>query len=311
MATIKLISKTGTVKKLLDYICQEKKAALISGFNCSVKNAAAEMQATKQLHRKTGGRQAFHMVQSWKPGEITPEIAYKIGKRLVEECKQLTGFEVVLSTHTDRKHIHNHFAINSVNAETGEKLHTSKADLAAIKELSDALCREYGLSICEPGKDRTCPVSYNQGAYRLHEKAMAAEAESYIHNIALAVIEAQQATSKDAFIQQLREKNIEVEWAENRKHLVFTDLNRKAAGEKKCKVRESRLEKLYPGLECSKEALLQVFEQNRKVREEPELVPAAATAPEIGSLVAEMSAELQQLLRGVTWQARAEHREKI
>ena len=316
MATVKLISKTSTVKKLIAYITQEKKTSRVSGINCSVENAAAEMYSNKLLHRKTSGRQAFHMVQSWKPGEITPELAHELGKRLIEECKLLSGFQVIVATHTDVRHVHNHFCIDSV-ALDGHKLHTSKADLAAIKELSDALCREYGLSICEPHKDRTCPVAYNQATYRLLEKAAAAEVDSYVHNAALAVIEAKQkATSKEDFMQQLREKGIAAEWTENRKYITFTDVERQQGGFKQCKIRNNKLEKYYPGVGFEKADFLQAFEQNRnaqQLRKEPkkEKVVAAPTPEVPAALVAEMTAELQQLLREVTWQARAEHREKI
>lgn len=114
----------------------------------SVETAWREMRATKERWGKTEGIQGFHIVQSFKPGEVTPELAHRIGVELVERC--FDGFEAVVGTHLDRRHIHNHIILNSVSFLDGHKYHsTQKSYYAALRKTSDELCREYGLSVIE------------------------------------------------------------------------------------------------------------------------------------------------------------------
>lgn len=109
-----------------------------------------QMMDTKERWRKKGGRLAYHAVQSFKPGEVTPELAHEIGLRF---AKEVWGdrFEVLVATHLDKDHIHNHFIINSVSDVDGYKYHQpTKAYYEVIRGISDRLCREYGLSVIEP-----------------------------------------------------------------------------------------------------------------------------------------------------------------
>ena len=94
------------------------------------------------------GRLAFHAVQSFKPGEVTPEECHALGVQL---AKQMWGnrFEVVVSTHLDKEHLHNHFVINSVSWADGMKYDNRKSDIEHFRELNDAICKEHGLSIIE------------------------------------------------------------------------------------------------------------------------------------------------------------------
>ena len=95
-------------------------------------------------------RQCYHIIQSFKPGEITPELALEIAKAFAQE--HLDGFEVVIGTHVDRHHIHSHIVFNSVNADTGEKYHsTQQSYYQQIRAISDRLCREHGLSVIVQG----------------------------------------------------------------------------------------------------------------------------------------------------------------
>ena len=114
-----------------------------------VETAWQEMRATKERWGKTDGIQGFHIVQSFKPGEITPELAHRIGVEFAEKC--FPGFEAVVGTHLDHAHIHNHIVLNSVSAVDGHKYHSSKKSYyTELREVSDDLCREYGLSVIPP-----------------------------------------------------------------------------------------------------------------------------------------------------------------
>lgn len=128
-----------------------------SCLNCSsVENASRDMERTKRRYNKTGGIQGYHIIQSFQPGEITPEQAHAIG---VEFARRLFGdrFEVVVGTHLDKHHLHNHIAVNSVSFLDGRKLRCNmKTYFQEIQKVSDDLCREYGLSIIEPkGKGKS------------------------------------------------------------------------------------------------------------------------------------------------------------
>ena len=109
-----------------------------------VETAWSEMKATKERWGKTDGIQGFHVVQSFAPGEVTPELAHKIGVELLERC--FPGYEAVIGTHLDRHHTHNHMIVNSVSFLDGRKYHSSQASYyGELRKVSDELCRKYGL----------------------------------------------------------------------------------------------------------------------------------------------------------------------
>lgn len=142
MATIQR-GHTKVANKLVNYV--EKRAEVIEGVDCPAAYAKAQMKATRALWGKTEGIQAHHVIQSFEPGETTPEQANEIGQKLAKETAP--GFEAVVYTHTDKDHIHNHIVINAVSFETGAKYHASKDKLYDIREVSDRLCQEQGLSV--------------------------------------------------------------------------------------------------------------------------------------------------------------------
>lgn len=119
----------------------------------SGETAYDEMVVTKERLGKCGGVQAFHFMQSFKPDEITPETAQEVGR---EFARRLLGneYEAIITTHTDKKHIHNHICVNSVNRITGNKYRSQKQDMKRYRNLSDEICREYGLSVIEPKRQR-------------------------------------------------------------------------------------------------------------------------------------------------------------
>lgn len=120
---------------------------LVTGVNCTAETARSEMIAVKKRFRKEDGTIAYHGYQSFREGEVTPEQAHRIGIRLAEE---LWGerYQVLVATHVDKaSHIHSHFVINTVSFVDGRKFYRSNEDYARMREVSDRLCRGYGLSV--------------------------------------------------------------------------------------------------------------------------------------------------------------------
>ena len=123
----------------------------ITGINCMVKTAFDEMTAVKERFGKTGGNQAYHAYQSFKPGEVTPEQCHRIGVNL---AWTLWGdrFQVIVTTHMDKHHLHNHIVINSVSFKDGKKFNDNRAAYQELRRISDSYCRSNGLSVIEnPG----------------------------------------------------------------------------------------------------------------------------------------------------------------
>ena len=123
----------------------------VSSLNCDLESARDDMVLTKEQYGKMGGIQAFHGIQSFKPGETTPEIAHEIGIKLAQE---LWGdrFEVVIATHVNKKHLHTHFVLNSVSFADGLKFYDTPETYAKMREVSDRLCKEYNLSVIKNPK---------------------------------------------------------------------------------------------------------------------------------------------------------------
>ena len=121
----------------------------VSGINCSPNTARDEMLAVKKRFGKKDGTVAYHGYQSFAPGEATPELAHEIGVKL---ATRLWGdrYQVIVATHLDKEnHLHNHFVLNTVSFADGIKYHRTRKDYHEMQTVSDALCREYGLSVIE------------------------------------------------------------------------------------------------------------------------------------------------------------------
>lgn len=129
----------------------ENKIELVSTINCCRDSAFEEMLQIKRKYAKTDKVLAWHGYQSFKPGEVTPELAHKIG---IELANELWGdrFQVVVTTHLDKSHIHNHFVLNSVSFLDGKKYLANKKTYFKMREVSDRLCYNYGLSVVENPK---------------------------------------------------------------------------------------------------------------------------------------------------------------
>ena len=153
MAVTKILARNGGLEQAIQYALNGDKTEgriLTAHQNCDPGLEYRQMMDTKRDIGKMDGRQCYHIIQSFKPGEVTPELALEIATELASEY--LTDYEVVIGTHVDKDHIHSHLVFNSVNSQTGKKYHvTSQEYYRQIRSISDRLCREHGLSVIVEG----------------------------------------------------------------------------------------------------------------------------------------------------------------
>lgn len=145
------------LKQAISYTTQDSKTEkqlYVSGINCSMATAFQDMVITKKAFQKTDGILAYHAYQSFVPGEVDAEVAHQIG---IELAESMWGerFEVLVSTHLDQEHYHNHFVINSVSFKDGLKYYDNKENYKKLRKLSDDLCRKYQLSVIENPKKKS------------------------------------------------------------------------------------------------------------------------------------------------------------
>ncbi len=145
------------VGDVIEYAADEIKTerrAYVTGINCDESHAIEQFIRTKQFWGKTEGRMCYHGYQSFKADEVTAETAHEIGVKL---AKELWGdrFEVLVATHCNTGHYHNHFVLNSVSLMDGKKFYNSPADYAKMRDVSDRLCREYRISVVERPQNLT------------------------------------------------------------------------------------------------------------------------------------------------------------
>ena len=154
MAITKILYRNCGLRQAIDYITNPSKTdeqLLTDYVRCDPGYAAQQMMDTKRALGKTAGRQCYHLIQSFKPDEITPELAHEIAKQFAAE--HLSGYEAVIATHVDKAHIHSHIVFNSVNAVTGKMYHSTRENYyRQIRVISDRLCRGHGLSVIMEGK---------------------------------------------------------------------------------------------------------------------------------------------------------------
>ena len=144
----------GALGGVLRYVQQEEKTTwedrrLVSGWNCTAQSVCSEMQLTKERFHKTDGRQYYHFVQSFdKQDDLSPQEVHAMGLELAQ--REFPNFEVLVATHVDTGHFHNHLVVNSVSFQDGKKLHQSAADLQAHRIANDEICAAHGLEILPP-----------------------------------------------------------------------------------------------------------------------------------------------------------------
>ena len=141
-----------------DYNFKQEKICYVSCLNCDEDNPYDDMEFTKERFRKKDEVLAYHGYQSFKEGEVTPDIAHEIGVKFAEEM--FKDYEVVVATHQNTNHIHNHFIINSVSFKSGKKYNNNLTNISKIRHISDSLCSEYGLSVLD--EDRFYKRTYTK-----------------------------------------------------------------------------------------------------------------------------------------------------
>ena len=161
MAVTKILARHARLDLAINYAVNPDKTdeeVLTAYLNCDKGHAGRQMLATKGAKNNRDGVQYYHIIQSFKPGEITPELALEIAQAFAKD--HLMDYEVVIGVHVDKEHIHAHMIFNSVNQVTGRKYHSNaKSYYQQIRTISDRLCREHGLSVIMEGKPSKA-VSY-------------------------------------------------------------------------------------------------------------------------------------------------------
>ena len=150
-------TSAGTLREAIDYAMNREKTEQTyfeDAIGCTLENAYEDMLATKKLFHKTDKVQGYHLVQSFAEGEVSPELAHLIGVELAERL--LKGeFEVVITTHLNTSHYHNHLVWNSVSMKDGHKYRSnSRSYYTEVRRISDDLCRKYGLSVIQAGQEK-------------------------------------------------------------------------------------------------------------------------------------------------------------
>lgn len=204
MAIVKFVTSGCPMNNIFPYVMNREKTDenLISGINCSPDTVLQEFTFVKKQFKKEDGRIYVHIVQSFSPDDdITPEVAHEIGLRFAE---YFGGYQALVATHRNTDHIHNHIILNSVNMETGKKFHQSAAEMRQIKEYSNRLCREYGLSETE-----------TKSSFRTMPKW-----KSQLRNNAYSV--ACRTCCKEDFIFEMEMHGYKVDWQEGHKYITFT-----------------------------------------------------------------------------------------
>jgi hypothetical protein len=177
MAVTKIKPIKSTLKKALDYICNPAKTdekILISSYGCSHETADIEFGFTLSQAIDKGSNLAHHLIQAFDPGEVTPEQAHEIGKRLADEATK-GQYEYVLTTHIDKGHVHNHIMFCAVNFMDYHKYNSNKKSYYQIRNASDRICRESGLSIVKPGKQ----IEYTDKAGQRRTRPAKEQGRSY------------------------------------------------------------------------------------------------------------------------------------
>ena len=154
MAITKIKPVKSTLSKALDYIQNPDKTdgkMLVSSFGCSYETADIEFEYTLSQALQKGNNLAFHLIQSFEPGEVDYETAHKIGRQLADAVTK-EQHEYVLTTHIDKGHVHNHIIFCAVNFVDHHKYNSNKRSYYGIRNMSDKLCRDNGLSVVVPGK---------------------------------------------------------------------------------------------------------------------------------------------------------------
>ena len=272
MAINKTINKRtnthGAMRNCIEYVLRQDKTSelltYVTGPYCRDEIKYDLVYRTfleeKKMWDKDSGRMYAHNIISWhKDEQITPEQALEFGKEFAENW--FSGFQTLMAVHKDKDHIHCHLVTNSVSYEDGRKLHNTKKDLERMKQLTNQMCRERGLTVAEKGKhfdgsqiEKGEVIAWSKDKYNLFRQQVK---DSFVADCAMAVLKAlENCISKEKFIEKMKQFGWNVNWTEKRKHITFQNQEGK-------KVRDSNLFKTFH-LDISKEGLENEFNGNRK-----------------------------------------------
>ena len=189
---------------------------LVTGIGCHPETVYADFLMTKSLHHKMDGVQFYHMVQSFPKGEkVDPLTAHAAALKLAEYYE---GHEVLVCTHIDREHIHSHFLINSVNLDTGRKLHVSGPELQELRQRNDAVCMEFNLPVFQSGQKKKRVRSMSNAEYHA-----AAKGQSWKMQLVNIIDDCMKfARNKEEFIALMESEGYEVRWTDSRKNITYT-----------------------------------------------------------------------------------------
>ena len=187
---------------------------LISGIGCQPKTAFDEFLSTKLLHHKDGGVMFYYMVQSFPKGaDIDPCAAHEAARRL---AGYFEGCEVLVCTHTDREHIHSHCIINSVNFETGRKVHMADEQIQELRVRNDQICEELGLPKFQRDEHRQSRGMSNAEYYT------ASKGESWKFELMRVIDDCMRyAGNRDEFLTLLRAEGYDATWTDSRKNITY------------------------------------------------------------------------------------------
>ena len=272
MAVNKTINKRtnthGAMRNCIEYVLRQDKTSelltYITGPYCHNEINYDLVYRTfleeKKMWNKDTGRMYAHNIISWhKDEQITPEQAFEFGKEFAENW--FSGFQTLVAVHKDKDHIHCHLVTNSVSYEDGRKLHNTRKDLERMKQLTNQMCRERGLTVAEKGKhfdgsqiEKGEVIAWSKDKYNLFRQQVK---DSFVAGCAMAVLKAlENCISKEKFIEKMKQFGWNVNWTEKRRHITFQNQEGK-------KVRDSNLFKTFH-LDISKEGLENEFNGNRK-----------------------------------------------
>ena len=272
MAVNKTINKRtnthGAMRNCIEYVLRQDKTSelltYITGPYCHNEVNYDLVYRTfleeKKMWNKDTGRMYAHNIISWhKDEQITPEQAFEFGKEFAENW--FSGFQTLVAVHKDKDHIHCHLVTNSVSYEDGRKLHNTRKDLERMKQLTNQMCRERGLTVAEKGKhfdgsqiEKGEVIAWSKDKYNLFRQQVK---DSFVADCAMAVLKTMEnCISKEKFIEKMKQFGWNVNWTEKRKHITFQNQEGK-------KVRDSNLFKTFH-LDISKEGLENEFNGNRK-----------------------------------------------
>ena len=210
-------SERQALADVIAYAANEDKTEKLfytTGINCSVEFARDQFDTTKLRFGKTGGNVAYHAYQSFAPGEVTPDEAHAIGVQL---AKELWGdrFQMVVATHTNSHCVHSHIVINSVSFRDGKKFHDCRDTYKQLREMSDRICLEHGLSIVDTPRGR----GVSQYVYKMEKAGMPTR-----YNVARQAIDEAVSLSLniDEFKSELRRRGYNYRFDQQRKYWTVT-----------------------------------------------------------------------------------------